>query len=56
MHARARVPEEPKGRDRASAAIADRREAELAAIALLCLMFASPAEEPDQSRSRPVSR
>lgn len=38
MQSRSRVPQEPHGRFPASATIAERRDAELAAIALLCLI------------------
>jgi hypothetical protein len=56
MQYRARVPAEPDGHDHAPGSVArgDPHEAELAAIALLCLMFAWPIDEPrDQHRRSP---
>ena len=55
MQTCARVSEQPDGRPRVSADIADRRDAELAALALLCLMFASSTEETDALRPRRAS-
>ena len=54
MQSRSRVPEEPFGSPRPRPIVtAGGADAELAAIALLCLVFASPAEErePLQPRS-----
>jgi len=48
MQSGARVSEDPDARRRESDPIVDRRDAELAAIALLCLMFASTTEDPDR--------
>jgi hypothetical protein len=53
MQSRSRVPEEPLGRTRPRPFItAGAVDAELAAIALLCLVFAWPAEEREQPRPR----
>ncbi len=54
MQSRSRVPEEPLGRPRPQQFVAaGGAEAELAAIALLCLVFAWPAEEREQRFARP---
>ena len=58
MQSRSRVPAEPAGQNHspAAAAGAGNRDAELAAIALLCLMFASPVGEPREPQVRLVWR
>ena len=57
MHSRSRVPEEPRGGARTRPVVAgDRSDAELAAVALLCLVFAWPAEEREQSQPRSDSQ
>lgn len=57
MHPRSRVPEEPVGNRHSQSplALASRQRSELAAIALLCLVFAWPVEEPQPAHLRPVS-
>ena len=57
MHPRSRVPEEPVGNSRSQSplAVASRQRSELAAIALLCLVFAWPVEEPQPAHLRSVS-
>ncbi len=57
MQSRSSVPEEPLGGPRPRAlATAGRPDAELAAVALLCVLFAWPAEEPEQPQPRSDSR
>jgi len=57
MHSRLRVPEEPLGEPvRRRIVTARGSDAELAAIALLCLVFAWPAEEREQPQPRPTAR
>ena len=57
MQSRSRVREERLGKShRQPVVIASRDEADLAAIALLCLVFAWPADEPEQPQPRPVSQ
>jgi hypothetical protein len=48
MQSRPRVPGEPEGQNHSQAPVASagNRDVELAAIALLCLMFPSPVDEP----------
>jgi hypothetical protein len=49
MQSRSRVPEEPPGRPGPRPfVVAGGADAELAAIALLCVVFAWPAEEREQ--------
>jgi len=57
MHSRSRVSEEPRGGARTRPVVAgDRSDAELAAVALLCLVFAWPAEEREESQPRSDSQ
>jgi len=58
MQYRARVPAEPDGQDHSQVSVASAggRDAELAAIALLCLMFGSPVDEPREPQVRVVWR
>lgn len=58
MPSGARTPGEPEGQNRSQALVAraGNRDAELAAIALLCLMFASPLDEPQEPQLRPAWR
>ena len=57
MQPRSRVPEEPVGNSYSQLplALASRERSELAAIALLCLVFASPVEESQPAHLRLVS-
>jgi len=52
MQSRAHASRQPGGHDRPSPAgeVGGVRESELAAIALLCLLFAWPEERPTQPR------
>jgi hypothetical protein len=53
MQSRSRVPEEPLGRPRPQPfGAAGDADTELAAIALLCLVFAWPVEEREQPQLR----
>jgi hypothetical protein len=56
MQSRARVREEPDGQDHSQVPLASAsgRDAELAAIALLCLMFGSAVDEPTDGHVRLV--
>ena len=57
MQSRPRVPEEPHATPRPRPIVtAGGTDAELAAVALLCLVFAWTAEEPDKARPRSDSR
>ena len=58
MHTRARAPREPDGQNHSQPPLASAgdRDAELAAIALLCLLFASPVDEPTETQVRWVWR
>jgi len=57
MQSRSRVPEEPFGSPRPRPIVtAGGADAELAAIALLCLVFAWPAEEREPLEPRFDSR
>ena len=57
MQSRSRVREERLGKSHPRpVVIASREEAELAAIALLCLVFARPADDPERPQSRLASR
>lgn len=57
MQSRSGVPEAPLGRGhRQPGMLAGGDEAELAAIALLCLVFAWPLEGSEPPRPRSVSR
>jgi hypothetical protein len=57
MQSRSRVAEEPVGAGRRQPLVlTGGNDAELSAIALLCLVFAWPVEEPEQPRPRFVSR
>jgi len=58
MQRRARVPREPEGQDHLQAPVAGAgdRDAELAAIALLCLLFASPNDDQQEPPLRFVWR
>lgn len=57
MQSRSRVPEAPLGTPRRRPIVtADGADAELAAIALLCLVFAWPAEEREPLQPRSDSR
>jgi len=57
MQPRSKVPEEPVGNScsQLPLALASRQRFELAAIALLCLVFAWPVEEPQPAHLRLVS-
>ncbi|HUA46157.1 MAG TPA: hypothetical protein VMA77_13080 [Solirubrobacteraceae bacterium] len=53
MHSRSRVPEEPAGGARTRPLLTGgRADAELAAIAILCLVFAWPAEGREHPQPR----
>jgi hypothetical protein len=53
MQSRSRIPEDPLGRPRPRPfAAAGGADAELAAIALLCVVFAWPADEREQHQPR----
>jgi hypothetical protein len=56
MQPRSRVPQEPVGNSRSQPSLpsASPQRSELAAIALLCLVFAWPGEEPTPAHLRPV--
>ena len=58
MQRRARVPREPEGQNHSEPPVAGagNRDAELAAIALLCLVIASPTDEQHESQVRLVWR
>jgi hypothetical protein len=57
MHSPSRDPEEPLGGPLRSPLVTfGRSDAELAAIALLCLVFAWPAEQREQSQPRSDSQ
>lgn len=55
MQSGPRLREEPIGKRRRSLLIPSRDDAELNAVALLCLMFAWPAEEADKPPRRLAS-
>ena len=56
MQSRSRVPEQPLGTPQPRPLVtAGGADADLAAITLLCLMFAWPAEEREQSSSGPAT-
>lgn len=57
MQSRSRVPRKPSHRDAARSPLAtnSREDAELEAIAFLCLLFAWPPEEPKPPHLRLVS-
>jgi hypothetical protein len=55
MQSGPRLREERLGKSHRSLTIPSRDDAELAAVALLCLLFAWPGEEVDPPQRRPVS-
>jgi hypothetical protein len=55
MQPPSRVPEQPVGNSQSPLALASVQRSELAAIALLCLVFALPVEEPQPAHLRLAS-